>query len=96
MFFEWDENKRLSNLEKHYIDFQDAQQFFDSKPICFQDWRKDYGEERFVAFGLIEGRLVITAYTRREQSLRIISMRKANARERRLYEQYIQNQLEQG
>ena len=94
MVFEWDENKRLSNLKKHGIDFQDVEQFFDSNPICFQDDRKDYGEERFVAFGIIEGRVIITAYTYREQTIRIISMRKANARERRLHEQYLQNKLE--
>jgi len=94
MAFEWDENKRLSNLEKHSIDFQDAELFFESNPSCFKDCRKDYGEERFVAFGTIEGRLIITAYTNREGTLRIISMRKANARERRLYEHYLQDRLE--
>lgn len=96
MIFEWDENKRLRNLDKHSIDFQDAELFFESNPICFKDSRKDYGEERFVAFGTIEGRVIITAYTYREDTIRIISMRKANARERRLYEHTIQNRLENG
>ena len=96
MPFEWDENKRLRNLDKHGIDFQDAEQFFDSNPMCFHDVRQDYGEERFIAFGTIEGRLIMTAYTYREETIRIISMRKANARERILYERTIQNRLEKG
>jgi len=96
MLLEWDEKKRLNNLEKHCIDFRDADLFFESNPICFQDARKDYGEERFVAFGTIEERLIITAYTYRERAIRIISMRKANARERRLYEHIIQDRLEKG
>ena len=50
----------------------------------------------YTAFGKIEGRLMITVYTVRGEKIRIISMRKANARERRLYEQYIQNRLEKG
>jgi len=94
MHFEWDENKRLDNLEKHGIDFEDAERFFDSEPLCFEDRRVGYSEERFVAFGAIAGRLIVTVYTLRESRIRIISMRKANARERRLYEQYIQNRLE--
>lgn len=95
MPFEWDKNKRTSNLEKHGIDFEEAKSFFDSNPLCFRDNRKNYGEKRFIAFGKIENRLIITAYTQRKDKIRIISMRKANARERRLYEQYIQDKLEQ-
>ena len=94
MHFDWDENKRILNLEKHGIDFQDAETFFNSNPICFEDNRQDYGEKRFIAFGTIQKRLVVTAYTFRKEKIRIISMRKANSRERRLYEQYITNRLE--
>ena len=96
MLFEWDENKRLGNLEKHGIDFQDAEYFFDFDPLCFVDHRQDYGEKRFVAFGKINGRLIITAYTLRAEKVRIISMRKANARERDLYDKYIQNGVGEG
>jgi len=96
MPFEWDKNKRLSNLAKHGIDFRDAERFFKTEPLCFEDCRQDYNEKRFIAFGEIEERLIITVYTLRKDNIRIISMRKANARERRLYEQYIQNRLEKG
>lgn len=93
MHYEWDENKRVSNLEKHGIDFRDAARVFDSDVICFEDNRQNYGEKRYIALGIIEGRLVVTAYTWRNRNVRILSMRKANARERRLYEQYFKNRL---
>ncbi len=93
MQFDWDENKRGSNLEKHGIDFHDAPDFFESDLLCFEDDRKDYGEKRFVAFGRLAGRLIVTAYTLRYESIRILSMRKASDRERRLYEQYIKDRL---
>jgi len=93
MQFEWDESKRASNLEKHGIDFRDAVIFFESDLVCFEDDRHNYGEKRFIAFGQLAGRLLVTAYTLRNGNIRILSMRKANARERRLYEQYIKDRL---
>ena len=47
--------------------------------------RRDYGEERFRLYGRVAGRLFVIAYTRRGTVTRIISARKANARERDLY-----------
>ncbi len=93
MQYEWDENKRAGNLEKHGIDFRDAASFFDSDVICFEDNRQVYEEMRFIALGKIEGRLIVTAYTWRNRNIRILSMRKANAREGKLYEEYIKNRL---
>ncbi len=49
------------------------------------DDRKDYGERRRVAYGRIEGRLFVCVFTDREDVRRIISLRKANSRERRAY-----------
>ncbi|MFC4340346.1 BrnT family toxin [Cupriavidus numazuensis] len=51
------------------------------------DSRKEYGEKRFQALGLLDGRLYLVAFTVRGDALRIISMRKANTREERRYEQ---------
>ena len=62
MPFEWDENKCKSNLAKHGIDFRDAERFFNAETICFEDWRQDNNEKRFIAFGKIEERLIITVY----------------------------------
>ncbi len=50
------------------------------------DGRFDYGEERWVAFGLIGKRLQVMVYTFRAETIRIISFRKANKREKAYYE----------
>ena len=44
MEFEWDENKRLSNIEKHRIDFIDAVGIYKYFVFTVQDTRADYGE----------------------------------------------------
>ena len=50
------------------------------------DDRKDYGEVRLQARGLIDGRLYVIAFTQRGENLRLISLRKANKREQVLWE----------
>ena len=85
MKFEWDEQKNKSNIEKHGIDFCDAQDIFLSKRLSFEDTRQDYGEERAITVGLIGNSVCVVVYTRREETTRIISARKANERERRRY-----------
>ncbi len=49
--FEWDEPKRLSNLQKHGIDFVRACQIFDGYTVEFEDNRYDYCEDRYIAVG---------------------------------------------
>jgi uncharacterized protein len=49
------------------------------------DDRKDYGEQRFVTVGYMNGRMVYVAWTPRDGAYRIISMRKANEREQQKY-----------
>jgi uncharacterized protein len=83
--FEWDESKRQLNLTKHGLDFVDAERIFDYDIWEIEDTREDYGEERIITFGLLEGRVVILIYTFREEVLRIISLRKADRDEERLY-----------
>ncbi|RPI01883.1 MAG: BrnT family toxin [Calditrichaeota bacterium] len=93
MHYEWDENKRLANLERHKVDFHKALQFEWNTAIETIDSRHDYGEERWVAMGYIENDLYIMVYAIRTPSIRIISLRKANKRERFYYEkQTSQNQ----
>lgn len=53
MAFEWDEVKRAKNLRKHSIDFTDVPTVFDSDIVTIEDNRYDYGEQRFVTFGLL-------------------------------------------
>ena len=50
-----------------------------------RDERRDYGEDRFRLYGRVAGRPFIIVYTRRGVIVRIISARKANARERERY-----------
>lgn len=85
MKLEWDEQKRRTNLSKHGLDFADAEQIFEYDVWEIEDTRQDYGEERIITFGLLEGRVVILIYTPRGESLRIISLRKADSDEEEFY-----------
>lgn len=58
MRFEWDEEKRRINLRRHGLDFADAEQVFESEIVIALDDRFDYGEARFVTFGLLKGFVV--------------------------------------
>ena len=49
------------------------------------DQRREYGEARFQAYGRIDGRLHVLAYTLRAGAIRAISFRKANQREEERY-----------
>ena len=94
MEIEWDEEKRLSNLAKHGIDFADAEELFSGPVLSGKDDRKDYGEDRFIGYGFMRDRLVVVAFARRGEVVRIISLRKANSREGKRYEEAIKNRLE--
>ena len=65
--------------------------FDDPNCLVLEDRRRDYGEERFAAFGKVEGRIYTVAFTWRGDSCRVISMRKANAREARRYQRQTQS-----
>jgi len=85
MDFEWDENKNLTNIEKHGIDFNDAKIIFSNPLIVKEDKRDEYNETRWIAIGLLRAFVVIVVYTNRETKIRIISIRLANKREREVY-----------
>ncbi|OGV74917.1 MAG: hypothetical protein A3K19_09130 [Lentisphaerae bacterium RIFOXYB12_FULL_65_16] len=85
MRFEWDEDKRRDNLRKHGLDFRDAEQVFAGVVLTWEDERAAYGEQRFLAFGLLQGRVVAVAYTWRGEAMRLISMRKAASDEEQTY-----------
>ena len=82
--YEWDEDKRRANLEKHGIDFSAVYDFDWATAFFLPDDRS--GEFRTKAYGLIESRLHLLVYTVRGSSTRIISLRKANSREVNRYE----------
>ena len=87
MNFEWDKDKSEACFEDRGFDFTyAAQAFFDPHRWVRADLRFDYGEPRFMLLGQVKGRLFSLIYTPRSHAIRIISARKANAREVKLYE----------
>lgn len=86
MEYEWDETKARANLVKHKIDFSEVIDFDWETAIETYDDRADYGEERWIALGLIGDKLCVLIYTLRSDKIRVISLRKANKRERIFYE----------
>jgi uncharacterized DUF497 family protein len=68
------------------IPFDLAEQFEWDTALVVGDLRKDYGERRFQALGLIEGRLYALVFTPRAGKVHVISLRKANRRETKRYE----------
>jgi len=86
MNFEWDESKRNMNIVKHRLDFVYAMFVFeDSECLDFIDNRKEYGEERRITVGRIDKVVFVVVYTQRGSTIRIISFRHANKKEREKY-----------
>ena len=85
MDFEWDDTKRKSNIKKHGIDFINAPTIFDGYTLTIEDDRYDYGEERFITFGILEGRVVVVVHTENGDSIIIISIRRATRYEEKTY-----------
>ena len=83
----FDPTKDAVNIEVRQISLADAR-YFDWDSLRYEvDSRRDYGEERYRGFGYIDGRLYMVAFTFRDRAMRIISLRKANPREVKDYEQ---------
>ena len=88
MVYEWDAAKNRTNFVKHGLDFADAGQVFAGPCVTFVDRRFDYGEERLITLGLLAGRVVIIAHAPRGDDItRVISIRKANRREQKIYQE---------
>ena len=84
--FEWDEAKAAENYAVHGVTFDTAKRVFaDPFAIEHLDDRYDYGEERFVIIGIVDGRLLFVVYTLRNGTIRIISARGAEPHEKRAY-----------
>ena len=86
--YEWDPEKAADNLEKHRVDFADAAISLED-PHALTDADPDASaEERYICLGADpEERLLVTVYTYRGESIRIISSRPASPGERRRYEE---------
>lgn len=93
MRFEWDENKRRANRRKHGLDFIDVPKVFDGFTFTFEDDRFEYGEQRYLTMGMFRQMVVVIAHTEYQETIRIISMRKATAHEKKIYFQNFQDRL---
>jgi len=90
MDFEWDPEKDERNFAKHGIRFNEARLIFDGPVLTSTDNRADYGEERQIGIGEIDGIItVVVVHTARNGRVRLISARLANRKERRLYHAFI-------
>ena len=82
---EYNSVKRAATLETRGLDMARAGEVFDGATLTVEDDRRDYGENRYITIGFLDGEMVVLVWTPRDGTPRIISMRKANERERRLY-----------
>jgi uncharacterized DUF497 family protein len=85
MNFIWDEPKRQSNLKKQGLDFADAVKVFSGPVVLFEDQRENYGEQRMICIGLLDHLVVLIVHVESDDSIRIISMRKADSDETDLF-----------
>lgn len=93
MRLDWDNNKNEINIHHHGIDFQDAYLIFNEPMLVRVDTRKDYNEVRLIGLGLLFDINVVIVFTRRINTIRVISIRRANKNERKAYqERFQQNQ----
>jgi len=103
--FEWDPEKRRSNIEKHGVDFRDAIQIFDAPHFIEDRTREEENETRKGGIGPLpediapegwSGNLIMVVFTRREGAIRIISARRADTDERKRYDSHFGGGSEEG
>lgn len=85
MKIEFDPAKREWTLNKRGLDFAQADGIFAEHALTVDDERQDYGEGRFLTLGILNGEVVACVWTRRGETRRIISLRKARRDERETY-----------
>ena len=79
--------KRQATLTERGLDMADAGEVFETEVLTLVDDRTDYGETRYITIGFLQARMVLAVWTQRGTARRIISLRKANDREQKLYSQ---------
>ena len=85
MCIEYDPEKRQATLSARGLDMARTAEVWNGPTVTIPDNRRDYGEARFMTVGLLAARMVIVIWTQRGETRRIISLRKANAREKAAY-----------
>jgi len=89
MEFEWDEDKNAENIKKHGVNFNEAELAFqDENAVELYDELNSDGETRYQIIALSPSRLLFVAFTVRKEIIRIISARKANQRQVKIYNDY--------
>ena len=83
MAITYDPNKRDGALVERGLDFADAEAVLAGSHFETEDVRSDYGEQRFICFGMLRDRMVVIGYTPRGADRHVFSMRKANDREQK-------------
>ncbi len=83
----FDPVKRERTLRERGLDFASAEDVFADETIDIPDLRHDYDEPRINSVGYLRGRMVIVCWTPRGNARHIISMGKANDREKARYAQ---------
>ena len=90
MEFDWDAAKNEANLKKHGIGFDEAIHIFDGPTLTRADDRQDYGENRNISLGALSpDAVLVVVHTGRRGKTRLISARKANRRERKMYHDHL-------
>ena len=86
MEFEWNEGKRQINLAKHGIDFERAKELWQGRFLELPSPQQGHGEDRFLAYGEIDGVVIAVVFPWRGARRRLISARKARDYERTWYD----------
>ena len=89
----WDEAKRKLNIKNHGLDFAGCDAIWEHFTVTREDKREDYGEARFVCFGILDDEVVVMVYTERRNGPHVISLRKAEKYEARYYRQVAKENL---
>ena len=87
MEIEYDLAKNEKNIKERGLSFKLVNDFDFDSALIVEDGRHDYGEPRYLALGYIGSHLHVLVFTPRDAALRVISLRKANPKEIKKYEQ---------
>lgn len=89
MRFTWDKKKQQKNIKKHGIDFTELVRVFDKPMLTRIDDREDYGETRWISLGDLDGKIVVLVFTEEDDTVRLISTRRATNNEKRIYSEKV-------
>ncbi len=89
MAITYDPEKRRLTMLNRQLDFEDAAEIFKGIHYTSYDRRREYGEDRLISVGLLNGEEVVVVWTERDQGKRVISMRKASKDERRNFREWL-------